>query len=480
MVPTKERRVRGRSLPLRLSLALLAGALFVALVLGFLGADRDGDHQAGHKAGRELALAQSLAERAAPLLDRSDLMRLSVLTAVGRDQAPGRVILLDRAGRVVIDTSLALGDRTLGLIATSGHFQRRSDLDGTTIRETLVPVRFAGDVIGELRLQCAIEPYTTVFDVSWFGLVLLCCLSLVAVAAIMGYHWSARVRSATDALIRLSAGELQGGDAAPAEGELQDLQLAMREMERGVQDGLQLVNEGYVGMALQIVVGLEGRKLAVPGHGERCARLATRLAERLQILPADRADLDLACRLVDLGKAWVRPSILSKQGPLTAAEQVSLARHPVHAAQQLECMPGLRRTALILRHQLERYDGAGSPDGLRGDRIPLGSRVLAIVAAFDLLTTCAAERPLDWSEALLRIEGARGEVFDPWLVDLFAAELRREPPVDGDAPPVMIVPNGMPWQEATPGDGAGDDEDDEPDLVGELEVMHDERSEDAP
>ena len=67
-----------------------------------LGADRDGGHQAGYKAGRELALAQSLAERAAPLLDRSDLMRLSVLTAVGRDQAPGRVILLDRAADVFL------------------------------------------------------------------------------------------------------------------------------------------------------------------------------------------------------------------------------------------------------------------------------------------------------------------------------------------------------------------------------------------
>ena len=140
----------------------------------------------------------------------------------------------------------------------------------------------------------------------------------------------------------------------------------------------------------------------------------------------------------------------------------------------------MRRVARILRHQLERYDGKGSPEGLRADRIPLGSRMLAIASTFDLLTTCATERPMDWQQALRQMGDARGEVFDPWLFELFVEEIQKQPPDQGDGRPVMIVPAGsMPWrpEDAPADDVEGDDEleDDE------LEVMLDERQrEDAP
>ena len=337
------------------------------------------------------------------------------------------------------------------------------------MRESLAPVQFGGERIGEVRLQRDVVHRPVGFDFSWFGLVLLSCLSLVAVAAIMGHHWTARVRSATDALIRLSAGEVGGDAGDDIGGELHDLGSALREMERGVQDGLQRVGDGYVAMALMVVEGMERARLVPPGHGERTAQLAERLAGRLQLLPADRTDLQLACRLVDLGKAWVRTSILQKQDPLSELETQSLRHHPVHAAEQLECVPALRRVARILRHQLDRYDGQGSADGLRGDRIPLGARVLAIAASFDLLTSCAPE--LSWQEALQQLAAARGEVFDPWLLDLFDEEVRREPPEAGDRP-VMIVPTGsLPWRlEAE----AAQDHDEDGFANEDLEVMLDE------
>ena len=114
MVPPSERRTRGWSLTLRLSVALTAGAVLVALLMGFLGADRQ-ERQANRLAAtQEGELAAALASRAAPLLDRGDLMRLSVLAAVAGDHSSGRVMVLDRGGRVVLDTALVLGDRQLG------------------------------------------------------------------------------------------------------------------------------------------------------------------------------------------------------------------------------------------------------------------------------------------------------------------------------------------------------------------------------
>lgn len=472
MGPRNERRPRGWSLTRRLVAALSIGAFFVAVVLGFLGADRDNQHMAAVHAEAEQAAAIAMADRAAPMLDRSDVMRLSVLAFVVRDQVGGRALVLDRAGRVLIDTALVLGDRKLSLLAGTRPFQRASQLgDGEAMRESLAPVKFGGEIIGEVRLQCEPKSFQSSFDTTWFGLVLLSCLTLVAAAAMLGYHWSARVRGATDSLIRLAAGEVSGSAPESSESELQDLSSAMKELEKGMQDGLQRVSEGYVAMALHVVDGLERRRLVPPGHGERTARLASRMADRLQLLDADRTELDMACRLVDLGKASIRSSILQKEGPLTDEEASSLDHHPVHAADQLECVPALRRIAKILRHQHERYDGRGTPDGLRGDRLPLGSRLLAIAASFDVLTTCAADKPMEWPEALEEIEGAKGEVFDPWLVELFVEEVRRDPPSSHDRE-VMIVPGGsLPWRSI--GSDSEDEDSENAELQSELEVMLD-------
>jgi hypothetical protein len=95
--------------------------------------------------------------------------------------------------------------------------------------------------------------------------------------------------------------------------------------------------------------------------------------------------------------------------------------------------------------------------------------VLAIASAFDLLTTCAAERPLAWPEALAQLAKTRGEAFDPWLVDLLAEEVRKEPPAENDRE-VMIVPAGaMPWRSI-----ANEPADDDDRVDDELEVMLDE------
>ncbi|MCU0867142.1 MAG: hypothetical protein MUC36_25455 [Planctomycetes bacterium] len=477
MVPRSERRSRGLPLTQRLVLALSVGAFFVALLLGFLGADRDTHRRDLDAAATESAVANTFAERAAPLLERNDVMRLSVLAALVRDHVAGRTQVLDRDGKVVIDTALVQGDRQLGLMAAAAPFQRMTARpDGSTVRESLSPVRYGGEVIGEVRVQCEPARQVAAFDVTWFGLVLLSCLSLVIAAAILGHHWSTRVRGTTDAMIRLAAGEI-GGAATPAqESELQDLGSALRELERGMQDGLQRVGEGYVAMAMQVVEGLERRRLLLPGHGERTAAFALRLAGRLQLLPADRSELELAARLIDLGKAWVRSSILQKRGRLSDAEAESLRHHPVRAGEQLDCVPALRRVARTVRHQLERYDGSGTPDALRGDRIPLGSRLLAITSAFDLLTS-SGERPLSWDEALQQMAQARGAAFDPWLLDLFTEEIRKDPPVVVTDREVMIVPGGvMPWHATGSSrvDDAEDDDDDEDDGP-DLEVLIDER-----
>jgi len=470
MLPESPRSRRGMPLTLRLTLALTVASFFVALLVTMLGADRRDRDAADAGALEQLRFAQQLADRISPFLERGDLLRMSMLATAGRDLANGRILVLDRRGKVALDTALVLGDRQLGLLTHGGAFQRRSVLDDQQVRESLVPVRFGGDPIGELRMQVPIGSQQASFETGQFGLVLLCCLTLVAVAGLMAHHWSARVRSITDSLVQLATGQLTAEHDAPRDGELHELDQALQELEKGVHDGLHRVVDSFIAISTQVIDGMERRGLVPHGHAERTARYAGLLAERLELRPGDCKDLELACRLHDLGKAWLRPAVLKKSSALSAEEQHSLASHPVQAADHLESLPGLRRVAAIVRHQNERHDGTGSPDNLRGERIPLGARVLAIASAFDLLTTCGESQALDWEAALEHMATDRGEVFDPWLLDLFDEEVRRSPPAVTLDKPVMIMPGGTPPYriEAAVDEGALDSEPD-----GELEVMLD-------
>lgn len=469
---TESTRLR-RGLPLtpRLALALTVASFFVALLVAFLGADRDERARIEAGAADQARFAQQFADRIAPLLERGDLLRLSMIATAARDLTGARILVLDRTGRVALDTALVEGDRQKNLLTHGGNLQRLVDQGGEPVRESLARVRFGGEGIGEVRLQAPLLVAPATVDLGLFALVFLCCLSMVAVGALMVHHWSLRVRAVTDNLVHLASGQVVPAKDEGAPGELQELGQALQELEKGVLDGLHRVVDGFVGLGLRVVDGLERRGLVPKGHGERTARYAALLVERLQLLASDRRDIEIASQLHDLGKAWLRQGLLQKREPLTDGERASILNHPLHAAEHLELLPGLQRVAAMVRHQNEHYGGSGFPDGLRGERIPLGARILAIAATFDLLTTCGDDRALDCEAALQQMYADRGEVYDPWLLDLFAEEIRRSPPeVDVDRP-VMILPVGSVPERLAEEAGESLDEDDGGHK--ELEVMLD-------
>jgi HD-GYP domain-containing protein (c-di-GMP phosphodiesterase class II) len=481
MVAETSRSRRGLPLTLRLAVALGLASFFVALLVAFLGAERIDREGVRQREQDRVGFVAELAERMAPQLERGDMLRVAILATAARDLSNGRVLVLDRTGKVCVDTALALGERQLGLLASSGAFQRTLDQDdhkSVLRREALAPVRLGGEVVGEIRLQHELLLGQTPFAWSLFGTVFLCCMSLVAVGAMMSHHWSTRVRKATNALMHLAVGEVSGASEQSGPGELQELSLALHELDRGMHAGLNRVAEGYLELATQVLEGLQKRGLIAAGHGERTARYAALLAARLGLLPQDRRDLELACKLHELGKAWVRPTILQKQGPLDQAERQSLRQHAQRGAAMFDFFPSLRRVAIIVRHQGERYDGHGHPEGLRGDRIPLGARILAIASAYDLATVCSQSEPtMDREQALRQLQADRGTVFDPWLLDLFGVEVRRaDLPPHGDKP-VMISPAGVvPYKTADSDlqDPLALDDSMERDLACELEIMFDE------
>jgi putative nucleotidyltransferase with HDIG domain len=160
-------------------------------------------------------------------------------------------------------------------------------------------------------------------------------------------------------------------------------------------------------------------------HSREVAAWAGVIGERLGLGPTDLAELELGALLHDLGKARVPVRVLSKPGPLDPAERELVNRHPAWGAELLERVPGLEKVAAIVRFHHERWDGTGYPDGLRGDRIPMASRIVAVCDAYQAMTSERPYRPaLPPAAAAHELRAGAGTQFDPALVDCFVGVLQ--------------------------------------------------------
>jgi HD-GYP domain-containing protein (c-di-GMP phosphodiesterase class II) len=167
---------------------------------------------------------------------------------------------------------------------------------------------------------------------------------------------------------------------------------------------------------------IELRDPYTAGHSERVAGLARALAVRLGMTGEEADLIETAGRLHDLGKAATNPGILQKQGRLDEAEWQEMRQHPVAGAAVVGRFSGYRGCAKLVRHHHERWDGSGYPDGLGGEDIPFGARILAVADAFDALTSARAYRPAGGPDAAIRIlqEGA-GTQWDQRVVQALVA-----------------------------------------------------------
>jgi putative nucleotidyltransferase with HDIG domain len=167
-------------------------------------------------------------------------------------------------------------------------------------------------------------------------------------------------------------------------------------------------------------------------HSRRVQRYAIALAGEANIRDRQMLEaLDAAALLHDIGKLGIPDQLLHKPGPLTAGEYDQVKQHAVIGADILSALPLPGPLALFVRHHHENWDGSGYPDGLRGDAIPLGARVLAIVDCYDALTSDRPyRRSLSHDRAIAMMVERRGTMYEPDIADAFlriVAELRRAP-----------------------------------------------------
>jgi len=175
--------------------------------------------------------------------------------------------------------------------------------------------------------------------------------------------------------------------------------------------------------AASLAKAVDARDTYTGSHSERVAELSARVAQRLG-LDAEQVELTrLAGSLHDLGKLAIPEEILRKPGELTDSERLVLERHPQIGFRMLDSL-GVDPVAEVVFHHHERWDGAGYPNGLRGEEIPLGARIIFVADAYDAITSDRVYSPRRSSRAaLVELERCAGTQFDPTIVAAFAEEV---------------------------------------------------------
>ena len=165
---------------------------------------------------------------------------------------------------------------------------------------------------------------------------------------------------------------------------------------------------------------LSERSTSLRSHVSTVGRFARLLAKRLELSPQEQERIRLAAELHDIGKTAIPDSLLNKPGQLTSEEWEYMRRHTLIGERIILAAPSIAHAAALVRSSHERIDGNGYPDGLSGDEIPIGSRIIAVCDAFDAMISGRTYRAaIPVAEALAELRRHAGTQFDHQIVDTF-------------------------------------------------------------
>jgi len=181
----------------------------------------------------------------------------------------------------------------------------------------------------------------------------------------------------------------------------------------------------FMGFVKAMVNALEAKSIWTRGHSERVAAFAQEIACELNMSESHRKAVTIASLLHDIGKIGTDGGILDKESSLSDDEYDSVKMHSLQGADILKGIRNFEDVVLMIRHHHERMDGKGYPDGLKGDQIPIGARIVYVADAFDAMTEARPYRSaIDMEEALSELRKNSGTQFDPVVVNAWARVLK--------------------------------------------------------
>jgi len=199
-----------------------------------------------------------------------------------------------------------------------------------------------------------------------------------------------------------------------------ELSLANRNLKMRTGDLVERQRSLFIAMVKSLVSALEAKDEYTRHHSTRVTEFTLKIAANMGFSARELEDLELAALLHDVGKIAVPEWVLNKKGKLTEEEFAYIKEHPVRGESILNPVVELNQISKIVRSHHERYDGKGYPDGLKGQEIPLGARIMSVADAYDAITS---DRPYRGAEshhyAMKEIIKFSGIQFDPEVVQHF-------------------------------------------------------------
>jgi putative nucleotidyltransferase with HDIG domain len=298
---------------------------------------------------------------------------------------------------VIADPRLAIPGSTIGYGTFDTHHMDGMTASGSlppgmarlSALEAWIPVLQKGQVVGSVvvwRDMTAIDAALMRIQISIAGIILAAAVLLWLV--LRGVY----VRSSKQIVAQATA--LTG---------------ALADRERTYDSTLQ-----------SLANALDVRDSETGGHSDRVLRYMDLVIEQVDVDAASLSMLRRGALLHDIGKIGVPDNVLRKPSALSEAEWVTMRKHPEYGARIVAGIPFLEDVSKIVRHHHERWDGAGYPDRLAGESIPLGARIFAVADSFDAMTSDRPyRRAMSIDAACAEIARCRGTQFDPVVADAF-------------------------------------------------------------
>lgn len=187
------------------------------------------------------------------------------------------------------------------------------------------------------------------------------------------------------------------------------------------------IKGAYLKSITTLAAAVETKESGTVGHAQRVAHLAVEMARRLSMAGRSLERIEYAALLMDIGKANVPQAVLKKSEELTSEEREIVRSHVRMGANMVAAVPFLADLESDILHHHEYWDGTGYPNGLNGENIPLGSRILSVASDYDAMISERPyhPRPLSHEEAIEEIRTGVGRKYDPDIAAVFLDMMSR-------------------------------------------------------
>lgn len=345
----------------------------------------------------------------------------------------------DRFGHLVGDAALRQVSATVQNLVRSGDVAARYGGDEFVILLPHTPLQGAVILAERIQSQLRADPVTSIpnkriYLTASFGISSLMPGSFFSKEDLMNQADHALYRAKEEGRNRIAQWQDDFADSPSQDpGEYPNM---LGYYKRSLQRLQLKVKGSYIELCETLVKAIESRDPLVVDFSKRVMRLAVSTAMQLG-LPADEVEIvKNAAMLHDIGMIGIPDTILLKKNPLTPEEMKCIRRHPAIGMEMLIHVTFLDRERQIILQHHEWFNGEGYPSGIRGERIPIGARIISVVDSFVAMCDDRTHRKgMERRRVIEKILRDKGRKFDPAVVDAFIAALERTREKDPIPPP---------------------------------------------